>query len=80
MTEKEAVSLFKDKHNDLVPVLIVDCGKYFVISAVEDPNSMENAIDPYYFVDKKTKDIGGFNPTDDLDNFTNPNNKVTKLI
>ena len=57
----------------------MDCNKYFVIIAAEDISKLNDAIDPYYFVMKSDGSTGGFNPNDDLDTFTNPNNKVTKL-
>ena len=75
MTEEKALELFKNKHDNLTPTAILDCGKYFVINAYE---KSEDELDTLFFVMKNNSDIGGFNPTDDLVNFTNPK-KVTKL-
>ena len=80
MTEEKALQLFREKYPQMIVVQIMDLKKYFVITATENLSAIQEEIDPYYFVDKKTGEIGSYSPTTDLNAFTNPRNKSRYLL
>ena len=65
MTETEALKLFKKKYPKLTATKIVNADKnHFLVVAFEDINKKYEEIDPYYYIDKTTKEIGFYTITD----------------
>lgn len=63
ISAKEAYYLLKKKHPELT---IIEASLYdkewYLFLAVEDPNAKENFSDPFYLVNKNTKEIKPFVP------------------
>lgn len=69
MTAQEAHDIFKKANPKLtITEMLNYSDKYYVITALENPN--ENDFnDPYFAVDKKTGKITRYFPMDDFENF-----------
>ncbi len=80
ITPSEALNKLKKKEPLLTIVGMVDySSKYYLISAVENPN-MPNFSGNYYAVDKRTGAISYYTPGADFDNFFDAiNNRVIDI-
>ncbi len=70
MSIEEAERIFKKKYPDLVITKTVDYDSaHYVICAVKDYDNRYSELDPFYAVDKKSKQITYFSPAGDLEHF-----------
>lgn len=70
MTIDEAKSIFSKSHPELTITKIVDFDNdRFVLCAVKDLENKMFEMDPFYSVNKKTKEVQWFSPIEDLEKF-----------
>lgn len=67
----EAREIFEEQNPELTITKIVDYdNQSYVLCAVKDPDNSFDEMDPFYSVDKRTKEISWFSPMLDLEKFS----------
>lgn len=67
----EASKYFAKKYSNLHVIKIVDYdSNRFVVCAVENVEDNSNEMDPFYSIDKTTKNIVRFSPMEDIEKFS----------
>lgn len=70
MTTEEAKNIFSKLHPELTITKIVDFdNSRFVLCAVKNLENKMLEMDPFYSVNKKTKEVQWFSPMEDFEKF-----------